>query len=383
MTRDKRLPDTTLSALMNKQGTNIEQFETYEPEWICMADVEPKNQPWFWKDIIPYDTLTLFAGHGGIGKSLILLYLAAKTTTGHVFSAGGNIHQLPKGSVILLSAEDDVEYQIRPKLITANADINKIHFIKSKIGKNSKKKKFIELDKDLHILEQKITQLKDVRFIIVDPVGYFMGDTKDHYNMEVANFLQPLIDLAKKHNIAIILNKHLRKTATNSKGATSAADEVGGAGAWTNTPRRCWLITNHHEDHDIKVISKMKDNLGKMEEDCLGYRIVSTVITHNNVQISTTELAWEDKLLKISAEEAVNEEKYAKTKLEAAIEYIYNYLKQNGQSVVAHIREKAFKDGIKEATFRRASEVFEQQNRSSLIITQGIKGAKMYNLKEE
>ncbi len=367
------------------QGRNkLEQFEIYEPEWETLDKVKAKTQPWFWPGIIPRDTITLFGGYGGIGKSLILLYLAAKTTTGESFKAGGLEHKFPKGSVILLSAEDEKEYQIKPKLVAMNADLNKIHYHKSKIGQRSNNKKFIELDKDLHVIEQKIKEIGDVKLIIIDPIVYFLGDVRDHINPEVANFLQSLIDLSKKYQIATVLNKHLRKQATGSKGAQAAADEVGGAGAWTNTPRRCWLITNWHEDINVKVITKMKDNLGKSEDEAFAYRIHSTSIIEDNVSVETTHLVWLDHMISITADEAVSEEHYEKSKHKKSIDFIHAYLKKNGQSLVKSIREKAIAQQLcSDRTFKEAEREFETIFKDNLKIERGIKNQKMYMLIEE
>jgi hypothetical protein len=51
----------------------LENFDTYEPEWVRMSEVEGKDQEWYWKNVIPLHTSTVIAGIGGIGKSLVLL----------------------------------------------------------------------------------------------------------------------------------------------------------------------------------------------------------------------------------------------------------------------------------------------------------------------
>jgi len=376
--KDKKFTKENLSDFSKRN--NVQAFEEFEPEWVKMSEIEAKTQPWFWPGIIPSSTLTLFGGRGGIGKSLLLLYLASKTSSGEAFHSGGIEHKLSKGSVILLSAEDDAEQQIKPKLVAMNADCEKINLLTSKIGSISGKKKFIELTNDLNILENKIKELHDVKLIIIDPITYFIGDLRDNYNCDVANFLQSLICLAKKYDIAVILNKHLRKSSTGVKGVSAAVDEVGGAGAWTNTPRRSWLITNHPEEPLIKIITKMKDNIGSQENECLGYKITPVKILQNNSSIETTTLCWLQEMQRISAEDAVNETTYEKSKLQYAIDYIFAYLKENGQSVVAHICEKALKKGIKEKTFRRATVEIEENHTHMVKLEKGIRGAKIYSL---
>ena len=51
----------------------------------------------------------------------------------------------------------------------------------------------------------------------------------------------------------------------------------------------------------------------------------------------------------ITPDEAVNEEKYEKSKGQLAVDFIINHLKERGQSVLKHIEESALKLGIKRA----------------------------------
>ena len=75
--------------------------DEYELESIVASDIVAKEQPWLWPGVIPLDTSTLFVGEGGIGKSLLLLELAAKISTGDEFKAGGESVKLPQGKVII------------------------------------------------------------------------------------------------------------------------------------------------------------------------------------------------------------------------------------------------------------------------------------------
>lgn len=377
---NQRHPDKTFSKSKIFPINPLAEYETYEPEWARMSDVEGRDQAWFWKNVIPLQTSTVLAGIGGIGKSLVLLSIISSTTTGEEVNICGEKVIFPKGSVILLSAEDDLRSQIQPKLKSANADLNKIHFIKSKVGSQSKKKRFLELDNDLHIIEDKILKLKEedeiVTFIVIDPIAYFLGNVRDNYNQEVANFLQGINDLAEKHNLAIILNKHLRKQSSGAKGIIDAINEISGAGAWINTPRMCWLITSWHDDHKIKIITNAKQNLLNEDEIQLAYAY--KIVSHEG----RGKMEWLDHKIKINSKEAMNEETYQKGKLDAAIDYILDYLRKFGQSRFTAIQEAALKDGIKEKTFRNASEKFEQDYTSILKIDRGYRNAKTYQLLE-
>lgn len=278
---------------------------------IVSADkIKPKPQPWFWQGIIPFDTSTLFAGYGGIGKSQLLIFLAAHTTNGLPFTAGGVTHQLPNGSVILLSGEDDPEYQLIPKLIAANAELSKVFPLKM-MKSPSQPTALLDLDAHLSLLEDVIITLhatSPVKLIIVDPVQYFTGQMKDHINVNVCTFIGRLNDLAKRHHLAIIMNKHLRKgKGGDMQGA--ATDSVSGSAAWTTSPRSCWLVHPHPTDDNKILFADLKANLRKKNGKSFTYQIDQCSIEHDGQYIQTTKMFWHDELEDFSADQALNTSK--------------------------------------------------------------------------
>jgi len=279
---------------------------------IVMADmITPKPQPWFWKNIIPLDTTTLFAGFGNSGKSQLLIFMAAKTSTGDAFNAGGSVCIFPQGNVIILSGEDDFNYQLIPRLIAANADLKKIHLLKM-MKISGQPKKLLDLDAHLELLEKTILEAQNqgnpIKLIIIDPVQYFTGEMKDHINANVCRFIASLNDLAKKYNLSIIMNKHLRKKGSGD-GASSAVDSVSGSGAWTTSPRSCWLIQRHPTKEGVILFADLKGNLKSKETKSLAYKIDEVFITvspESQEKIPATAMTWLDKLEDFNADTALN-----------------------------------------------------------------------------
>ena len=66
----------------------------------------------------------MVAGNPGLGKSQFTTYLAAQVSTGGNWPAREG--KCPYGSVLMLSAEDDVADTIRPRLEAAGADIDRV-----------------------------------------------------------------------------------------------------------------------------------------------------------------------------------------------------------------------------------------------------------------
>lgn len=325
----------------------------YELECINAESITPKQQPWLWYGIIPLDTSTLFVGEGGIGKSLLLIYLAARISRGDKFLACGEEIQFSQGKIIILSAEDDLEYQIRPKLIAADADCSQIEIIKYMKETASQKKQFLDLDKHLDLLEEKIKKMKNVKMVIIDPISYFTGDLKDHINTRVANFLNALNDIAKKYNLAIILNKHFRKQSSGNN-IMNAMSEVAGCGSWVNTPRAAHVIARHPEDKQKICIVDLKANLKEKGLEAHAYKIISDKFTFEDKIITTTKLIWFEEMVKISADDALNEQSYFKSKEQIAYDFILKYLNEHKIASGKDITDTAIRNGIAKRTFENA-----------------------------
>lgn len=354
--KDDQNHSQNYSRKLVKNDSNIVPLplNPYELEFINAADIVAKEQPWLWAGVIPMDTSTLFVGEGGIGKSLLLLELASKISTGDEFKACGESVQFPQGQVIILSAEDDFEYQLKPKLMAANADMSQITIIKNMKEKQSSKRRFVALDKYLELLEEKITQLKNVKMIIIDPVSYFTGSLKDHINVEVANFLDSLNRLAKQHHLAILLNKHLRKQSSGSN-INHAMSEVSGCGSWVNTPRAAWVIARHPQIKNKVCMVDLKANLKEKSYESRAYQIIGYGVQGPDGMIQTTKVDWFPDMVHISADEVMmNEATYEKTKIQNACDIVMNHLKINGYSVQKIIEDIVVKKGISNRTFRSA-----------------------------
>ena len=92
---------------------------------VCLADVKPMPVELLWPGRVALGKVTLLAGDPGLGKSLVTLDMAARVSRGVAWpddpTADGQA-----GSVVLLSAEDDLADTIRPRLDAAGADNNRI-----------------------------------------------------------------------------------------------------------------------------------------------------------------------------------------------------------------------------------------------------------------
>lgn len=314
--------------------------------------IEPKIQPWLWEGYIPLQTCTLFAGSGGLGKSQLLLYISSLVSVGASFSINSIPFSIPQGNVFILSAEDDEEYTIAPRLIASKADLSKIHILQSAIQPNdTSKDRFIRLDQDILLIQDKIKEIGNVRLIIIDPITAYIGNLKENQSSEVRNFILKLNKLAKDNDLSIILNTHLRKKSGD--GVSSAADEILGSIAWSSTVRSAFAIAKHPDDENVVLFMSSKSNYKKNE--AFAYQIVSKIIKHSDKEIETSCIEWLNQKIDISADEAIDKKLYeAKTKVKACQDLLVELLTPCGNYLYKILKVTA-EEGFSERTFYDAA----------------------------
>jgi putative DNA primase/helicase len=175
----------------------------------CAADIEPEKVDWLWEQRLPLGKCVLVAGEGGLGKSMVLAWIAAAVSRGKAWPCGEG--QSPLGSVIILSAEDDAADTIVPRLIAADADCSKVHILEAVCQEDDKGHRSFNLQLDLFELEKQIAELGDTLLVIIDPITSYLGKVDSHKNAELRSVLEPLSKMAARLHITVIANTHLSK----------------------------------------------------------------------------------------------------------------------------------------------------------------------------
>src|SRR5262249_50325836 len=139
-----------------------------------LADVEAKKVDWLWKPRIARGKLTIFAGMPDVNKSTVFLDLAARVTTGGKLPAGEGT--VPQGSVVILTAGDDLADTVKPCAEVAGGDPECIHVVKMvKAVLYRHPARGFDLTQDIERLETLIEQIGDVVLVGIDPVSAYMG----------------------------------------------------------------------------------------------------------------------------------------------------------------------------------------------------------------
>src|SRR5262249_39867802 len=154
---------------------------------VRASDVVMKPIDWGWPGRIALGKPTLLAGEPGMSKSTLLLTAAATFSMGGKWPCGEGT--APKGSIIILSADDDMADNIVPRFLAAGGDTKRLHIIRA-VQEGDNKRGF-NLQADLARLEAKIRELKDVVAVIIDPISSYMGKTDSHKNSETRGVIDP------------------------------------------------------------------------------------------------------------------------------------------------------------------------------------------------
>lgn len=258
---------------------------------VRLSDVEAVPLEWLWPDRVPLKKVTLFAGEAKMGKSFLTMDFAARVTTGGLIPCGGG-ECMPTGSVVLLSAEDDLDDTIKPRLVAAGADSSKVLALTTVRDSDGRLTPFT-LAYIPH-LERAILRAGDCRLVIIDPIQQYIGSaTDDHKAAQLRVVLGPLKDLASRRSVAIVIVHHLNKGNSGK-----ALHRVSGSGAYTALARCNWLICKDAEDPKRRLFLSAGTNLVE-EPSGLAYRI----------DRDTYRIAWEDRPVLMSADEALSAEK--------------------------------------------------------------------------
>ena len=240
---------------------------------------------WIWKPYIPRGAVTLVDGDPASGKSWLTLAIAAPITKGTKMPFGAP--PVPGGPqrVLVLSKEDDPGKVMkrRARAVGAN-DANLLVFEvdtpRSKVKLN---------DEGIAWINDMITE-HNPALVIIDPLVSFTGKDLDmNRSNEVRDMMDPLAELASRHNIGMLVVRHLRKGAGKAIHAGQGSmDYVAGA--------RSQLTVARPDEDGPSIMAHGKDSWAKKGR-ALSYEIIGDGERFNwigPVDITADELANED-----------------------------------------------------------------------------------------
>ena len=312
------------------------------PVVVPMSEVDPREVQWLWHNRIAAGRLSLIIGAPGAGKSFFSCDLASRISTGTPLPDGSSCE---RGSVVLITQEDDPHDVIRPRLDAHHADTSRIHLLKgtryvSEAGKPTERMFTLA---DIEVLERTIGSIDDCKLVIIDPIGDYLGGRTDaHRDNEVRSVLVPITRIAEKHGVAVLAIVHTRK------GIASHADDLAlGSRAFTGLARSVWHLRPDADDEQRRLLVAGKNNLAAAQTG-LAFTIQG--------EGQRGAIVWEDDPVEMTANQLIAQESGKDTGA-AGLDECASWLRDklaHGEMLSGEIKEQAAADGFSWSTVRRA-----------------------------
>lgn len=294
-------------------------------EFRLFSEIGEQPTEWLWTNYLPLGELTVLEGDPGIGKSGVLLDIAARVSSGRPMPDGNHGAH---GGVLLLAGEDSAEKTIHQRLRSAGAEMQRVAVMN----------RILSLPGDMAALEQAILQIR-AKLIILDPITLYLGSTATN-DQSVRKALTPLRELAERAKLAVVLVRHLTKS-----GGRNALYRGSGSIGIVAAIRSALLLAKSPDDPELRVLLQLKNNLGPIAPSLL-FEPVQT-------DDRAVRIEWRGET-DIRAEDLARSSGTRPTdKLDQARLFLWRQLSE-GPMRQAEIEQRAVAEGVAKRTLERA-----------------------------
>ena len=250
---------------------------------IPFSEIKPIAIRWAWRDRIALGKITGLAGRPKIGKGLVYSRVIADVTRG---TLDGDLNE-PRDA-ILVTTEDDPGDTLTPRLMAANADMNRVHLFQ--MGTRDEPVPF-RIPQDAEELRGRITDVQ-AAMIVVDPLVEFVdGKFDSHKSQQVRHALASLNAIARQVACAVFVVIHLNKGSS-----TDPLLRHEGSAAFTQIIRGAMLLGHDPDDPDgeadsRRVLATTSSNLAKLAPSLLYVIRPATVYDWTGAPITTADIS--------------------------------------------------------------------------------------------
>ena len=318
--------ELTHSKYIYKTVTLREKPEKKAVPMIRMSEVQQTEVDWLWYPYIPFGKLTIIQGNPGEGKTFFAMQLAAACTNRKFLP---QMEPFEPFNMIFQTAEDGLGDTVKPRLLSAEADLERVLVID-------------DTDNPLTLADERIENAireNNARLVIIDPLQAFLGANVD---MNRANEVRPifrrLAEVAQATNCAIVMIGHLNKAS----GSQSTYRGLGSIDI-TAVVRSLLFIGKVRTDPTTRVIVHEKSSLAPP-----GQSLAFSLGDEKGFRwFGAYDISAEDLL-------AGGEGSKTELKQEQAVKLIEEFLSEGRKVSIAEINKEATERGISERTVRLA-----------------------------
>lgn len=307
-----------------------------------LSEIPSEPIEWLWDNKLPLGKLCMLVGDPGVGKSFFTIYMASRITTGQPWPDIGA--PITKGSVIYLTAEDDMSDTVRPRADAMGADVEKIYTFSEVKARKDDKPEFFNLEHNMPSLSYLIKEIGDVRLVVIDDVNSYIGKIDISNIAVVRSVLMPTILMARELQVSMLLVSHLNK----DKAQKALFRTIGSIG-FIAAARAVWAVSRDPEDISFKrrFLTSIKNNLSINPKN-LAFNFVGSSMQDSKIE-------FEPHPVDITSEEALAPgEEQELGALANAEEWVTQLFQNENDILVEEILLEAKESGIAEKTLRRA-----------------------------
>jgi hypothetical protein len=247
---------------------STEDLEPFvERPLVRMANtVTTRRVEWLWENYLPLGKVAMLDGPPGVGKSSLLMDLAARVTTGANMPDNSPGLSEP-ASVVYVNYEDDASDTVVPRFLAAFGATKRLALLEGVLTEKRERRVALPFDVD-HIA--RVVLEKDARLVVIDPVmAAIGGNVNSGADNEVRDALTPLKRLAEDTGAAVVLVRHLNKDSRT----VDPLLRGGGSIAFIGLARAGLIAVRDVDEPDRCVLALSKTNLAPPDTPGMAYRL--------------------------------------------------------------------------------------------------------------
>jgi putative DNA primase/helicase len=268
---------------------------------LVRADtLDPESISWAWPNRFAFGKMAMIAGDPGLGKSTILIEIAALHSKGGDFPCGEGKAVLCE--TLYLTAEDGLRDTLVPRLMAAEADLSKIHFLTgTKVeGAAADDVAMFDITSDIILLRKVFTENPNIKILIIDPLTAYLGaSTKAKENTDVRRVLGPLVRLVEEFGILLLANNHLNKNS--GKALYRILDSI----AFVALGRTVHLVAMDADNQENRKFICDKSNIGSKPLGLTYFIQKYWINGPHGEPIETSRISWGFSHIDETADEAL------------------------------------------------------------------------------
>lgn len=319
-----------------------------------LSTVPKEKVRWWSKGRLSYGKLHIMEGNGGVGKSTLLMELAARATTGEAPPDGEPGDPMGVG---ILTQEDAASDTIRPRLEAAGGNPDKVWLLDEipvEDPEDPDASITFSLPTHCKMLEEAI-EINNIRLVIIDPfIDFLEDDLSENSNKDVRKALGPLSRVAERTDAIVIAVRHLNKSAS-----TNALTRGAGSVGILNKARIGLLVEEDPRDPAVICLARNKGNIGR-KPATLQFRLVDVpeLEVARIEWLGLSDLTAEDLL----AGKVIGVDQMAEW--DEATEWLKDYL-ADGWKELQHMQRDAAAMKISKEALRKAQTRLRVRNRKA------------------